>query len=292
MKNANVTVRENPAVISNNKPGIWNLRFYVAGRSPRTAIAFNNLENICEEYISGQYSIEVVDLMSSQDRAFTEVVPAIPVLVRKLPGTIRKIIDSLFCLGNMLVGLDLYTGVGNYSAINILKRVRFSELPAIVFPMKEDDMSKYKSTKGEPGLYITKQIKRQELLKRINPLPRRKSKRGADRPLVLGTLTFNPRTFQMLEGDKEINLTRTEGLIMEHLMRNPGEIITHVRLAEVVWGTYFPDVAQSLKVYIHRLREKIETDPNQPRIIMTKSGYGYYIAKPPENKMHFRKNGS
>ena len=56
-------------------------------------------------------------------------------------------------------------------------------------------------------------------------------------------------------------------------------MVTHSSLAEVIWGTDYPDAAQSLKVYIRRLREKLEADPSQPRLILTKPGIGYYLAE-------------
>jgi circadian clock protein KaiB len=85
----------------------WNLRLYVAGQTPRSLTAFNNLKDICEEYLKGKYHIEVVDLMENPTLARGDQILAIPTLVRKLPQPIRKIIGDLSNTERVLVGLDI-----------------------------------------------------------------------------------------------------------------------------------------------------------------------------------------
>jgi circadian clock protein KaiB len=85
----------------------WNLRLYVAGQTPRSLTAFKNLKEICEEYLKGQYHIEVVDLMENPTLARGDQILAIPTLVRKLPEPIRKIIGDLSNTERVLVGLDI-----------------------------------------------------------------------------------------------------------------------------------------------------------------------------------------
>jgi len=88
-------------------PGKWNLRLYVAGQTPRSLTAFQNLKDICEEYLKGKYHIEVVDLMENPTLARGDQILAIPTLVRKLPQPIRKIIGDLSNTERVLVGLDI-----------------------------------------------------------------------------------------------------------------------------------------------------------------------------------------
>lgn len=85
----------------------WNLRLYVAGQTPRSITAFQNLKNICEEYLKGKYHIEVIDLMENPTLARGDQILAIPTLVRKLPQPIRKIIGDLSNTERVLVGLDI-----------------------------------------------------------------------------------------------------------------------------------------------------------------------------------------
>ncbi len=85
----------------------WNLRLYVAGQTPRSLTAFRNLKDICEEYLKGQYHIEVIDLMENPTLARGDQILAVPTLVRQLPQPIRKIIGDLSDTERVLVGLDI-----------------------------------------------------------------------------------------------------------------------------------------------------------------------------------------
>jgi circadian clock protein KaiB len=85
----------------------WNLRLYVAGKTPRAIAAFENLERICEEHLAGKYSIEVIDLLKIPQLARGDQIIAVPTLVRKLPEPVRKIIGDLSDKEKVLVGLDL-----------------------------------------------------------------------------------------------------------------------------------------------------------------------------------------
>jgi circadian clock protein KaiB len=85
----------------------WELRLYVAGRSPKAVTAFANLKKICEEHLAGQYAIEVIDLLRTPQLAKGDQIIAVPTLVRKLPEPVRKIIGDLSNTEKVLVGLDL-----------------------------------------------------------------------------------------------------------------------------------------------------------------------------------------
>jgi len=96
-----------PAQAASDELNRWNLRLYVAGQTPRSLTAFKNLKNICEEYLKGQYHIEVIDLMENPMLARGDQILAVPTLVRKLPQPIRKIIGDLSNTERVLVGLDI-----------------------------------------------------------------------------------------------------------------------------------------------------------------------------------------
>jgi circadian clock protein KaiB len=88
-------------------PEAWELRLYVAGQTAKSVTAFNNLKKICEEYITGNYTIEVIDLLKNPTLAKGDQILAVPTLVRKLPVPIRKILGDLSNTQRVLVGLDL-----------------------------------------------------------------------------------------------------------------------------------------------------------------------------------------
>jgi circadian clock protein KaiB len=86
---------------------VWDLRLYVAGQTPKSIAAFNNLKRICEEHLPGRYQIQVIDLVQQPKLARDDQILAIPTLVRKLPDPIRKIIGDLSDTERTLVGLQL-----------------------------------------------------------------------------------------------------------------------------------------------------------------------------------------
>lgn len=94
----------------------WDLRLYVAGRTPRSIAALRNLEELCEEHLTGRYRIEIIDLMKNPQLAAADQILAVPTLVRKLPSPIRKIIGTLSDTERVLVGFDLLMRDGKQSA--------------------------------------------------------------------------------------------------------------------------------------------------------------------------------
>jgi circadian clock protein KaiB len=80
---------------------------YVAGQTPKSALALKNLKQICEEHLQGCYEIEVIDLRENPQLASGDQILALPTLVRRLPEPIKKIIGDLSNTERVLVGLDL-----------------------------------------------------------------------------------------------------------------------------------------------------------------------------------------
>jgi circadian clock protein KaiB len=85
----------------------WNLRLYIAGETPRSTDALRNLQRICDEYLQGRYTVEVVDLLKHPQLAAGDQILAIPTLVRRLPAPLKKIIGDLSNTERVVVGLDL-----------------------------------------------------------------------------------------------------------------------------------------------------------------------------------------
>ncbi len=85
----------------------WELRLYIAGKTPRAVTTLANLQRICRTHLAGRYSIEVIDLLENPRLAREDEIVAIPTLVRKLPPPMRKIIGNLSEELPVLVGLQL-----------------------------------------------------------------------------------------------------------------------------------------------------------------------------------------
>jgi circadian clock protein KaiB len=91
-------------------PEQWNLRLYVAGQSPKSLRAYENLMQICAEHLDSRYNVEIVDLLENPQLAAGDEIVAIPTLVRRLPAPMRKIIGDLSDSDRVLVGLQLRPG--------------------------------------------------------------------------------------------------------------------------------------------------------------------------------------
>lgn len=91
---------------------LWELRLYVAGMTPTSIRAFENLKKLCEEHLHGIYSIQVIDLLERPMLARGDQIIAVPTLVRRLPTPVKKIIGDLSNTERVLVGLDLRPAAG------------------------------------------------------------------------------------------------------------------------------------------------------------------------------------
>lgn len=176
-----------------------------------------------------------------------------------------------------IVILDL--GLPDISGFEVLRQIRrFSSVPTVILTVRSDEADIVKGLEWGADDYIIKPFRQLELLARVKALIRRQGRAGEE-PVVYGPLRLEATTGQLYYGEKEIALTVTESLILNHLMRNAGHVVTHSSLAEAVWGDDYPGAADSLKVHIRRLREKIEADPSHPQLILTRTGIGYFLAK-------------
>lgn len=177
-----------------------------------------------------------------------------------------------------IVILDL--GLPDINGYDVLKQIRmFSDLPILILTARTEESDIVKGLEWGADDYMIKPFRQLELLSRIKALTRRRSSPDSETPINVGLINFNPATGQLVYDNKEISLTPTEGRILNHLIRNAGQVVTHSSLADAVWGEDYPGAVDSLKVYIRRLREKLEKDPQQPALILTKAGIGYLMVK-------------
>lgn len=176
-----------------------------------------------------------------------------------------------------IVILDL--GLPDISGFEVLRQIRlFSKVPTIILTVRSDEADVVKGLEWGADDYIIKPFRQLEFLARVKALIRRQAP-SEEESLVYGPLHLDTTARQLYYGGKEINLTVTENHILSHLMTSAGRIVTHSSLAEAVWGDDYPGSADSLKVHIRRLREKIEEDPSHPTLILTRTGVGYFLAK-------------
>ncbi len=175
--------------------------------------------------------------------------------------------------------LDL--GLPDTDGFEVLRQIRlFSSIPVIILSVRGEETDIIKCLEWGADDYMTKPFRKKELLSRLKVRLHKQTPPDLEVPIIYGSLCLDPSTFQLTYASKDINLTVSEGRILQLLMRNTGGVVTHSRLAEVVWGEDYPRAIDSLRTYIRKLREKLEANPSRPKLILTKSGVGYSLAKP------------
>ncbi len=122
--------------------------------------------------------------------------------------------------------------------------------------------------------YLVKPFALEELLARLRALLRRNA--GGDEVLSFADLTLDPGTREVRRGDRTIELTRTEFLLLELFLRNPRQVLTRDVIFDRVWGYDFGPASNSLEVYVGYLRRKTEAE-GEPRLIHTVRGVGYAL---------------
>ena len=177
-----------------------------------------------------------------------------------------------------LIMLDL--GLPDISGYEVLSQIRsFSSVPIIILTVRTEESDIVKGLEWGADDYIVKPCGQMELLARVNVRLRHQTRIGDQTVLSCGSIWFDPYTHQFILGDRDIKLTLIESQIIHLLMKNAGRVVTYHNLTEDVWGEDYPGSVESLRVHIRRLREKLETDPGNPRIILTKPSVGYSLSR-------------
>jgi two-component system response regulator MprA len=124
--------------------------------------------------------------------------------------------------------------------------------------------------------YIVKPFALEELQARLRALLRRAGSEDGGEPLRFADLELDPVSYQVRRGDRQLELTRTEFLLLELFMQHPRQVLTRSIIFERVWGFDFGPMSNSLTVYIGYLRRKLEEN-SEPRLLHTVRGVGYVL---------------
>ncbi|MEE1217741.1 MAG: response regulator transcription factor [Agathobacter sp.] len=156
----------------------------------------------------------------------------------------------------------------------------FSEVPIIMLTAKGDDMDKILGLEYGADDYITKPFNILEVKARIKAIMRRTSPAKAVKEqssvIEKGDIKLDCDSRRLFINDEEINLTAREFELLEILVKNENKVYSRESLLNLVWGKDYPGDVRTVDVHVRRLREKIETNPSEPKYVHTKWGVGYY----------------
>ncbi len=176
-----------------------------------------------------------------------------------------------------LVLLDIL--MPELSGLEVMRALRErSNTPIILLTAKDMDIDKVRGLESGADDYVVKPFSPDELAARIRAVLRRSAEGPNVGQIVRSSdleIDLNRRI--VARNGETINLTRTEWVLLQHLAANSGKVLLNTELLTKVWGPEYRDDLQYLRVWISRLRRKLEDDPSSPKIIKTKPGIGYIL---------------
>ena len=178
--------------------------------------------------------------------------------------------------------LDL--GLPDMDGLEVLKSIRsFSNVPIIIVTVRGDEIDKIRGLELGADDYITKPFSHLELLARVQAVLRRAHVgefKVEEKPFSSPGLSIDFASRTVTVRGQIVSLTPTEYELFHYLVLNEGNVLTHRALLEKVWGEEYTDAPEYLKVYIQRLRNKLEVDPANPQLLLSERGVGYKFVKP------------
>jgi DNA-binding response OmpR family regulator len=154
---------------------------------------------------------------------------------------------------------------------------RFSDVPILMVSARDSEVDKVRGLEMGADDYITKPFSHLELLARVRAVLRRYQNQlpSVGETFEAGDLRIDFASRQVTVRGQVVRLTPTEYSLLFHLTRNAGRVLPHHTLLAKVWGREYTDEIDYLKVYIRRLRQKLEADPETVSRIVSERGVGY-----------------
>ena len=182
--------------------------------------------------------------------------------------------------------------------LTVCRKIRSAmNVPIIMISAKDEEVDKIVGLEVGADDYITKPFSVRELVARVKANLRKaeisdvnkvhieeRVSKSTDTIIQLGDLYINLDKFEVRVRNKPIELTLREFEVLKYLANQPGQVVTREALLEKVWGyEYYGDI-RTVDVTIRRIREKIEIDTSNPKILITKRGVGYYLSSKEKEK--------
>jgi len=179
-----------------------------------------------------------------------------------------------------LVILDL--GLPDMDGGEVLERLRaWSSVPLIVLSVRSNEAEKVRLLERGADDYVVKPFGMAELLARAQAAMRRYVRVSMGEPVIkIGPLSIDLAARIVTIDGERVMLTPKEYRLLQLLAQHPGNVITHQFLLKEIWGSPHMQDTHYLRIFMRKLRQKIEADPTQPRMLLTELGIGYRLVAP------------
>jgi len=174
-----------------------------------------------------------------------------------------------------LIILDL--GLPDIAGMTVLKQLReWTQTPIVAFTVQDSEAEEIEALDSGADDYLAKPFSSGELLARLRAVVRRADRGRTEEPVLrFGKITVNLAARLVKREDQAVKLTSTEYALLRLFLQHMGKVLTHRQALREVWGPEHEQKTQYLRVYVQRLRDKLEPNPDAPVFFLTESGIGY-----------------
>jgi two-component system, OmpR family, KDP operon response regulator KdpE len=192
-------------------------------------------------------------------------------------------LDKLRAARFDLVLLDM--NLPGVSGLDACREIRSgSEIAVIMLTVRDSEEDKVAALDAGADDYVTKPYNAPELLARIRAALRRTpSTQGPSGPMKLGSVEIDFDTRRVSSRGRNVRLTPKEFELLRYLVTHPNKVLSHRELLQAVWGPDYGDQVDYLRVFVNQIRKKIETDPGNPKLLVTEPWVGYRLQLPAES---------
>jgi len=244
----------------------------VTDKDKKTVLVVDDEQSI-RELLTFNLQKEGYDTLEAEDG-----VTAVDLAIEKKP--------DLIMLDVMLPKLD---------GISVCKKIRYalniSNIPIIMISAKDEESDKIVGLEMGADDYITKPFQIREVMARVKANLRKaelntnyentqkQKDENTDSIIKVGDLTLDTKKVEVRVKDEIVNLTKKEFDVLKYLATRPGQVVTREMLLREVWEyEEYVGAIRTIDVTMNRIRDKIEKDKSNPKILITKRGVGYYVS--------------
>ncbi len=194
----------------------------------------------------------------------------------------REGLQTLYAERPDIVILDIL--IPKLDGWQVIRRIReLSDVPIVILTARIQEDERVKGLRLGADDYVVKPFSLKELEARVEAVLRRAREVRSEKSAILfadGQLMVDADKLAVTRDGKHIDLTPTELRLLLFLAENTGRVLTHQQILDKIWGAEYGEDVDYVKLFIYRLRRKIELDPKHPQYILTERGIGYRFVKP------------